>query len=114
MSEPKRIRLSRAKGWRLPENTVVVNRPTKWGNPFVVGKDGDAAYCVKLHRHMLAGYAALDCTPTVDEQKAARIYAVEHLDELTGKNLACWCAIDKPCHADTLLQAANRVCEVAG
>lgn len=34
MADPQRVQLSRAKGWRIPENTVVVARPTKWGNPF--------------------------------------------------------------------------------
>ena len=34
MTEPKRIQLSRTKGWRKPEGAVVVSRPTKWGNPF--------------------------------------------------------------------------------
>lgn len=34
---PKRIQLRRTKGWRKPPNTVVVARPSKWGNPFVLG-----------------------------------------------------------------------------
>ena len=37
MTAPKRIQLRRTKGWRMPENTVKVARPTKWGNPFKVG-----------------------------------------------------------------------------
>ena len=41
MSEPVRIQ-KRSKGWKMPENTVYVGRPTKWGNPFVVGKPGGA------------------------------------------------------------------------
>jgi hypothetical protein len=40
VSAPTRIRRSRAKGSRLPENTVCVDRSTKWGNPFVVGEHG--------------------------------------------------------------------------
>ena len=39
---PQLIRLSRAKGWRMPPNTVKVDRTTKWGNPFIVGKHGTA------------------------------------------------------------------------
>lgn len=34
MAGPVRIQLSRRKGWRMPENTVKVDRTTKWGNPF--------------------------------------------------------------------------------
>lgn len=33
-SRPIRIQLSRAKGWRMPPNTVKVDRRTRWGNPF--------------------------------------------------------------------------------
>ena len=29
-------------------------------------------------------------------------------EALRGKNLACWCALDQPCHADVLLEIANR------
>jgi hypothetical protein len=39
-TKPRRIQLSRKKGWRLPSNTVVVSRPSKWGNPWRVGKSG--------------------------------------------------------------------------
>lgn len=31
---PFRVQLSRRRGWRLPANTAVVSRPTKYGNPF--------------------------------------------------------------------------------
>ena len=37
---PRRIQLRRTAGWRMPLNTVKVDRSTKWGNPFVVGKPG--------------------------------------------------------------------------
>lgn len=42
---PERIQLSRKKGWRKPENTVVVSRPSKWGNPFPLGSR-EALACV--------------------------------------------------------------------
>ena len=28
-------------------------------------------------------------------------------EELAGKDLACWCPLDQPCHADVLLEIAN-------
>ena len=37
--ELKRIQRKRVKGWKMPENTVYVGRPTKWGNPFRVEED---------------------------------------------------------------------------
>lgn len=33
----QRIQLQRTKGWKLPPNTVVVARPSRWGNPYRVG-----------------------------------------------------------------------------
>ena len=36
---PKRIQLSRKKGWRMPPDTEIVDRSTKWGNPFIIAKD---------------------------------------------------------------------------
>ena len=92
--EPRRIKLQRTRGWRTPDNTVVVARPTRWGNPFVPGTPGipDRAEAVRRYRAMIAADAAL--------QAAAR-------EALRGRNLACWCPLDGPCHADVLLELAN-------
>ena len=105
MSTPTRIRLSRAKGWRLPPDTVVVTRPGPWGNPFIVGRHGTAQQCVELHRYLLRGFLCLSKgTGFAQEQHHAHVGA--YLGDLKGKHLACWCALDAPCHADTLLEAA--------
>ena len=112
MTAPRRIRLSRAKGWRMPENTVKVDRSSKWGNPFRVGRDGTRAECVALFRALMGGLVCLTCEAPVQEQEAARRHARANISALRGKNLACWCALDAPCHADVLLQIANGpVCE---
>jgi hypothetical protein len=99
---PRRVQLSRAKGWRMPTNTAKVDRSTKWGNPFVVGKC--AAYAggreVQDKRHAFVLYRAV--APFNDVLIAAA------QAELRGKNLACWCPLDQPCHADVLLEIANR------
>lgn len=108
MSGPQRIRLSRAKGWRLPAGAVVVSRPTPWGNPFVVGRDGTSEQCVYLYRNLIAGYVCLTCKTDLASQREAMKFAYTHLGELRGKSLACWCNLDKPCHADVLLELANR------
>ena len=71
----------------------------------MVGKDGTRDECVRLHRTLLAGYLCLS-NGNVDAQQAHLRYVVDHLDELRGKDLACWCH-GIPCHADTLLMAAN-------
>lgn len=104
----KRIRLSRAKGYRLPRNAVNVARPSHWGNPFVVGKDGTREECVSLYALMLGGCLALSTGPSIAEQQAASAHVWANIDSLKGLDLACWCALDgKPCHADVLMVLAN-------
>ncbi len=96
MDKPVRVQLSRRKGWRMPPNTRKVDRTTKFGNPYQGGADGDgdramlvARFRAWLYRPEQAGHRA--------EVRA----------ELAGKNLACWCPPDGPCHADVLLELAN-------
>lgn len=103
--KPQRIQLSRHKGWRMPPNTVKVDRTTKWGNPFVTGKYGTRQECVDVHRVVLGGYLAICDKPSIEEQKAYRRHVGANLWRLEGKNLACWCPLDAPCHADTLFEA---------
>ncbi len=95
---PKRVQLSRAKGWRLPPNTVKVDRSTKyWGNPYHVGEEfksppitvRDRAHAVQLYRAM----HELDPGRRIPEWR-----------KLVGKDLACWCPPDEPCHADVMLE----------
>lgn len=91
---PVRIRLSRKKGWRLPANTVVVARPSKWGNPWKVDFWVPAETAVACFRKWLT------------EQPEGRAIAEAAKVELKGKNLACWCR-HAPCHADVLLELVN-------
>lgn len=102
---PIRIQLSRRKGWRMPANTVKVDRSTPWGNPFVVGAHGTRERCVQLYAYLMAGYVCV--ANNMDAQNAARDYVAKHRRKLRGKNLACWCPLGAPCHADVLLEIAN-------
>jgi hypothetical protein len=106
--KPQRIQLSRKRGWRMPDNTVKVDRTTKWGNPFTPRRDRDKAYCAKLFLHMCGGWIALEDNPSPDEQIERLRWMKLHISELRGKNLACWCRLSDPCHADVLLRAANQ------
>lgn len=107
--KPIRIQLSRRKGWRMPPNTVKVDRTTKWGNPFIVGTDGTREKCVELFRILLGGRLVLTrCPECPDAQRAYSRHARRNLRHLRGKNLACWCPLDAPCHADVLLEIANQ------
>ena len=114
-SAPHRVQLSRRKGWRKPPNTVVVARPSKWGNPFTVSAAIDSglaeteregrAVAVEAFRAWLRGGAGVaGWSPASD---AHRLRILAELPELAGKNLACWCPLDQPCHADVLLELAN-------
>ena len=96
---PKRIQRKRTKGWRLQENTLCVSRPSRWGNPYRIGKHGDAPTCVRLFE---AAY----------EHDAA--YRAAVAAELAGKDLACWCKEGEACHGDTLLRWANDACPYCG
>ena len=112
--KPRRIQLSRAKGWRMPANTVKVDRTTSFGNPFSV-KDYGHDRAVALHRAWLTGEAVAALVPPAERRRLAarRQQMLEALPSLRGKNLACWCALPKKgepdnCHAALLLELANR------
>jgi len=105
--KPKRVQRRRAKGWRLPENTVCVDRSTKWGNPFIVGKHGTQAECVDLYKKLLGGHLCITIDNTQQQEIVIR-HVIKNLHRLRGKNLACWCREGTPCHADILLEIANQ------
>ena len=107
---PTRIRRSRAKGWTLPDNAVIVDRTSRWGNPFVVGQDGIAAQCVYWYSMLMLGYLVISLKSVRAQEATHAVLSGEHTKgwpTLKGKDLACWCALDKPCHADVLLHIAN-------
>jgi hypothetical protein len=103
---PQRVQLSRTKGWRMPENTVKVDRTTKWGNPFVIGEDGTQEECIRQFELLVSG-RALPKAALTGSRKVYRAMVHEHIKELRARNLACWCEPGTPCHADVLLKLAN-------
>jgi hypothetical protein len=106
---PKRIQRKRTKGWRMPPNTVYVGRPSRWGNPFgarCAVHGNDAAACDHLILVPNAEIAALRYRQWAHNWRS-RTGLRSRLHELRGKNLACWCRLDQPCHADVLLELAN-------
>jgi hypothetical protein len=90
--EPIRIQRKRMKGWRMPEGAVYVGRPTRYGNPYSVKVWGTRERAVGEFRALMRRWGAFR-----DLVKM----------ELRGKDLACWCPLDQPCHADVLLELAN-------
>lgn len=131
MAIPQRIQRSRKKGYKLPDNTVCVTRPCKYSNPFKLRGDiiyGNASY----RRKILDPWIVVDDNIPNDEYGHIRVIELygewlqttpfelnkwfinpvsftheELMDDLSDKNLACWCALDKPCHADVLLRVVN-------
>lgn len=122
----KRIQRKRTKGWKLPENTFCVNRGTKWGNPIKLVGDqifidasyrrkvferwvflslGDIDDVIFLYKRLWDGtkFQNPDLQHWSDEFKKLDVL------ELKGKNLACFCDLDSPCHADVLLERANQI-----
>lgn len=101
MSTPKRIQRKRTKGWKMPEGVVYVGRPSRWGNAY---RAGNRAEAVALFRDMLAR------APIGDGSWGASGETVYDTirRELASKDLACWCPLDQPCHADVLLEIANK------
>ena len=77
---------------------VLVDRTTEWGNPFVLGKDGNRSEVIQKHHDWLW------------EALKANEVSLEDLADLDGKVLACWCA-PLACHASTLLKAAKWAAE---
>ena len=112
----KRIQRKRTKGWKMPDNTIYVGRPTKWGNPFkVVGEEGhwfavdDCDIPVATFNDKDdAIKQAVDCYAEYISSTIINEGGILTLSELKGKNLACFCPLDKPCHADVLLKIANK------
>lgn len=129
---PTRVQLRRTKGWRMPDNTIKCDRTTRWGNHYRVVQRGDVWVVNSspdLDPGYDVGYYESDehdyqwIVPTYPTKKAAILAAVENhrraverasgyvkgviRAELAGKNLACWCPLDAPCHADVLLEIAN-------
>ncbi len=112
--KPHRIQRKRTKGWRMPANTVYVGRPSNWGNVWPVypmspspARDADA------YRRWLLGKSARSISREyvgdADVRGRSKPPSLKEIRaKLRGKNLACWCPLDQPCHADVLLELANR------
>lgn len=125
--KPARIHRKRTKGWKMPDNTVYVGRPTLWGNPFEHdGSEVSKRRCASHYRDLMTGgvshfiernHRTRDYTlgDVIFAQKleAIRGQILAHIHLLGGQNLACWCPLHDefgdrfPCHADVLLELAN-------
>lgn len=115
---PVRIQRKRTKGWRLPPNTISVCRPGKWGNPYIVGvpiKHQLTAQEAVISGVINAGDYQENLPLTAEQAVGLYRWSWERypeskpdLSEIRGYNLACYCSLDTPCHADVLIELANQ------
>lgn len=118
---PERIQRKRTKGWKMPPNSVSVTRPGRHANPFRVerlggprSERGEEWIVVDTRTHAWA-FPYTFASKAVATQHAIACWRSELTDDrcaeikrdLEGQNLACFCALDQPCHADVLLEIAN-------
>lgn len=118
---PKRIQMSRQHPWRADNpDAVIVARPSKWGNPFMA-EDGLSTMAREIlvddfrawllwrqsstHSHRRDERKPWRLTEEQSDARRARVLGA--ISELRGHDLACWCPLDQPCHADVLLELAN-------
>lgn len=107
LARPVRVQRKRSRGWKMPENTIYVGRPSKWGNPHSMkdyefeSADQNRHAAVRDFKHDL-------------ECGMLSINKNDIVMELRGKNLACWCNLECDCHADVLLSVANDCGQQAG
>ena len=110
---PVRIQRKRTKGWRMPPNTVYVGRPGIYGNPFTVWMHPPDIRTPQLivddFREWWDGRGWLSGTLFFPDRMGWLMGAMFQTQPhpLRGKDLACWCPLDQPCHADVLLEIAN-------
>lgn len=108
----KRVQLSREKDWRMPPLTVKVDRTTRWGNPYRVGEPVDMKQARRYGWKMKMPGRVCE-----NAEQAVKLFGLSIAfddatkwvlrQELRGKDLACWCRLSDPCHADVLLLYAN-------
>lgn len=125
MIRPVRLQLSRRKGFNLQEHSLATNglravnvaRPNRWGNPFTIKGCRDAGYVgadAEIAARCVESFRVWIDTPywrenwDGGESESARSSILSTMDYLHGKNLACWCKLGDPCHANVLLELAAR------
>lgn len=107
LRRPRRVRRSRAAGWRLPQTAKTVGRPGPYGNPYQVAGTG-GVWTVSLNGVVLShGTRAEAHQDAVARFRQHAIDTELDVTPLRGYDLACWCADGFACHADVLIELAN-------
>ena len=108
---PRRIRRERSKGWRMPAGAIYVGRGSRWGNPFKVDPTNVGGYeDWRRNVDIWRDWPVIDAATAAEAFREMAMRSRQRraeLPRLAGHDLACWCALDAPCHADVLLELAN-------
>lgn len=118
-AHPMRIQRKRTKGWRMPEGSVYVGRPTIFGNPWTLEKTLASGLfkpecCREVCVYEYRGWLTYSRSPHSEhcgiyfELREQREKILAAIPSLRGKLLACFCPLDRPCHADVLAELANQ------
>lgn len=109
--------LKRTKGWRKPPNSVVVSRPSKWGNPWVIQQTATGWRVIRPGHAETVHFDTLDAAARFAVARFGRwvekstdpeaAWIREHVHDLAGKTLLCWCRPLHPCHAYNLAVLAD-------
>lgn len=123
---PHRLRFHCRRGFRLPDNALRVSRPSRFANPFKItvlsarnyyvvflpdSYEGTLAHRIlhsRKYSHLTQREAHALAVECYRELLERRPLPGRDLEDLRGKDLACYCPLDLPCHADVLLELANR------
>lgn len=115
----QRIQRKRTAGWKMPEGAAYVGRPTRWGNHYTLDR-------LSAHEYVVLDAKGAEIPDSWGGRNFAAKCAVDrfrsdllwdfstfadmredYIWRLRGRDLACWCPLDQPCHADVLLEIAN-------
>lgn len=99
----------------MPENTLYVGRPTKWGNPFKKGCEVDSYMILGFDRSDKLYYGEgvnilsnAEAVSLFEKYCLTEKFKGDIRNELKGKNIACFCRIGSPCHGEKILEIANQ------
>lgn len=109
----------------MPENAKYVGRPTKWGNPFRLTVDG-FIQCYSTNRTILDPWIMWSYSNGFETKDIVELYSLwlkgelkakapylptpPSIEELKGKDLACFCSLYEPCHVDAILEQFSSAC----
>ena len=110
---PERIQLIHLYDGLLPVGAIAIYSPSPWQNPFIAGIHGTERECVERYENLMAGYLCWEADNGI-AQRISYQYMLRNIQTIQGKDLACWCPPDRPCHGNVLIKLANPNAYIGG